>query len=331
MSNVSVTNLTGNAAVPLSVKLGISYQYIAVGSADALINLFLLLLLAINRDLLKKFAFMFGIAIGDTISGLSLFISGLVRLFRILDDSINNLVRPSECMPLIQIYVLGNQLVAAMFLFVGIERSIGVGFFTWYYKIWTDKISWLGNFCVLLVTLVSLAVSYILAFSQPAEYRVLYICSMPDVLGIKYSIYHIVVGAVGGAMAFVPTLVSYVVFHRRKKLMEKQGIMYTQSFKQSISSNLKMTKLLLVLALFDLTLVALPNLLQLLYLYNIVPLPELPAWLLQIQCLRGSLNFFIYILTNDEFRASFLKMIKYRKVNSVSTHHGNERTASAHL
>lgn len=190
----------------------ISYQYIGFGSVDAMINVFISLVLAMNRNLLKKFAFIFGMAFGDTVSGLSLFINGLVRLIRINDDSVRNFVHPSECISLIQFYVFGNQLLAAMFVFVGIERAIAVGLFMWYHKKWNDKASWIGIFCVFLLSLGSVAVAYVIAFSQSTDTKITADCGVANTIGKIFAIYRVVICAVGGARAFLPTLAFFTVF-----------------------------------------------------------------------------------------------------------------------
>lgn len=186
----------------------------------------------------------------------------------------------------------------------------------------------MGNLFVLIFALVSLSVAYIIVFNRSDTTAVGSDCSVPNVVGVSYTLYHVTVGAVGGAMAFVPTLASFIFFNRRKKVMENFEHSYSAAFKQSINKTLKIAKLLLVLAFLDLTLVAVQNILQILFLKNIVTISWLQGWLLQLQCLRGSLNLFIYIFTNDEFRAAVLKTVKIRKINPVSAIQVNVRTVS---
>lgn len=318
MSNVTAGNSSSlSTGITFAAKLELSYQYIGFGLIDAFVNLFVLFLCAFNRGLLKRFAFIFGFAVGDALSGVSLFVSGLIRMIRLNDNTINSLVHPSVCMSSSQLNLFSSHILAAMFFFIGMERSIAVWYFRWYHKKWTDKMSWLGNLCILGFALASLSVAYIIAFSQPTDKKITYDCSLPTVVGVPYTVYHVALGAVGGTMAFIPTLASFVVFYKRKKLMDKQDFAYSEMFMISVNKNLKVTKLLLILAILDMSLVAIPNLLQILYLYNVVPLAAFSAWLLQIQCLRGSVNVFIYFFTNEEFRVAILKIVRYKNANEV--------------
>lgn len=320
MANLSNVNTTEEAVLTSDFfeRLSKGCQYISFGSLDTLVNLFILFVLVVNIKLLKKFAFIFGFAVGDLINGLSLFIAGVMRLKRLYDKTLYNVVHPSACMPTVQVYIFGYQMSACMFFFIGVERSIAVSLFSWYHKKWTDKTSWIGNFYVFLFATVALIVSYITSYNQPAYVKIPLECGVPKTVGSVYSIYNFAVAAAGGVMAFVPTLASFFVFNRRKKLIIKQGSSYSASFKQSINKNMKMTKLLLSLAFIDLSMVAVPNMLQILYLMNIITLVPLPNWLLQLMCFRGSLNLLIYMLTNNEFRFSVFKMFKRKVVSSIS-------------
>lgn len=313
MANLTVSNVTFPASF-----LEASFQYIGFGLVDAIVNIFILFVLGTNKKILKKFAFVFGFAIADTISGLSLFINGLIRVLRLKNNTITNYVHPSICMPTTQFNIFGIELLAAMFFFVGVERSAAVGFFTWYYKKWTERISWYGILLATIFAIFSLGASYIIAFSRPAESKVTYECSITNVIGMTYTIYHCILGVLGGLMAFLPTLASLIIFYKRKQFMEKQKTSYSAAFRRSITKNFKVAKLLLSLAFLDLCMVAIPNIMLILYTFKVISISELVYWFTQLACLRGSMNLFIYFFTNDDFRAAVCRMIKRKNINAVT-------------
>lgn len=247
---------------------------------------------------------------------------------RIQSNTVTSLVHPLLCMPTTQLQIFGNRFLAAMFILVGIERSVAVGFFSWYHKKWTDKKSWFGNLCVMFVFIVSLSAAYSIASTQPAGSKTTFECSVWAVNGLPYTMYHLGLGSFSGLMAFVPTLASLVVFYRRKKHMQKHDAIYTMALKCSVTRNLKMTKLLLALACLDLCLVALPNLLQILLLFGFISIQALAFWFSRLPCLRGALNLFIYTFINDEFRSALLKIFKCKNVSYVSSIHQNIQTNS---
>lgn len=83
---------------------------------------------------------------------------------------------------------------------------------------------------------------------------------------------------------------------------------------------MKITKLLLGLAVLDITLVSISYVLQLLIIYKQLSITTLSRWLLQLVCIREWINLFIYSFTNKQFRSALLKILICEKVatNTVS-------------
>lgn len=292
----------------LSLKLGVAYQYIGFGLTSIIFNVFILIVLVFNKNLLKKFAFIFGLTLSDAILGLAFFISGLSKSNHIKHKSNNDVVHPSVCMETYtQFYILGNQLSAAMYLLISIERFMSVSFFPWYCKKWSHKVSWMGNLCALLVTVISLSIAYIVAFSKPDDHRIDNDCFISAVVGDTYLLYNSIVIAACGAVAFLTTFVSNFVFSQRRKLADSCFSEYTVRMRITIRRNIKVTRILLILTFLDFFLGSITNIVQIIVVLNSITLTNLQNYLLELFCIRGSLNLFI-IFTNDEFRHTIHKM-----------------------
>lgn len=315
-----MVNLTNSTLSDLSIEslLGTAYQYATFGSVSAFTNIFVLLVIASNKNKLKKFAFMFTLSIGDTISGLSLLLTGIIRIFRIHSNIVSNLVHPSFCMVTItQLHILGSLLPPVMLFFMGVERFLALWFFAWYHNKWTENLFSLCTKCAFVSTIISLSVGYIVTFVQSDEHLIPLDCSTPAVVGNNYLVYIYLLGGCGGSIACVPTFGSLIFFFKRKKCLQQQGSTSLGDMKKTVQKNLKITNILFVLALLDLCMVSLPNIMELLIIYKVLSFPMLANWLQQLICLRGSLNVFIFFFTNEEFRNIVQKMFASKKPRKV--------------
>lgn len=139
MNNCSIP---GNCSISNSVNIrkDIYYQYICLGCATINFNILILLVLLTNMNVLKRSAFLFGLAIGDCLDGLSLTLSGILRLIRLNDNTIYKRIHPSTCMMgFTPFYLLGVHIPGTLLFFMGIERFVAFQFFAWYHKNWSEK------------------------------------------------------------------------------------------------------------------------------------------------------------------------------------------------
>lgn len=148
---------------------------------------------------------------------------------------------------------------------------------------------------------------------MPAHVVTTFDCSTPKVVGMSYLTYSNVLSAAGGAVALIPSVAAMVAFYGRNKSLESSNLVHSASFKQSIRKNVKLTKALLLIAVLDVLFVSVPNLLQMLITYKLIDVPNLNNYSLQIICSRGSLNLFIYLTTNQDFRIAFFKTLSIKK------------------
>lgn len=295
------------------------YQYIGFGSAAVLVNFLFIALLIFNPKLLKKCAFMFGLAIGDLLDGLSLLVAGILRIQRTNNNTIQLKVHPSVCMmEITPIFILGNQIPGIMFFVIGFERFLAIKFFGWYHNKWSDKMAWLVTAAAYGYATVSLAAAYIITFTQPPNSTTSYSCGTPSVMGDAYIAYNYSVSLVGGTLAAAITIASLIVFNKRKSVVYSQNFLNsTTTYKQSINKQYKVTKTFLVLSLLDFSLVAVPNFLAILNT-NTTIVSGLGNWTLQIICARGSMNFFIYMLLNKDIRTTVFKFVSLDIIGPVS-------------
>lgn len=304
---------SNSTLAPNVVGLETYYQYIGIGSFVILLNLLLLIVLFSNRDVMKKSAFIFGLAIGDILDGLSLFISGILRIKRTGDNTINSLVHPSVCMlEFTPLLLLGRQIPGTMFFLIGIERLFAVKYFRWYFRSWNDKISWMSTFAGYIYVAVSISVAYGMTFSLPINTTTTHSCITPNVVGAVYMSYNYSVSIVGSGVAIATTLTSLIVFRNRRRNMV-QNSQTSSGFRLNIKRQMKVTKTLLAFAVLDFFFLAVPSILEILTaIIKIITTTGFGYLMLQIVCFRGSLNIFIYLLVNRDFRIAATKLLGFK-------------------
>lgn len=300
------------------------YEFTVDGSLTVTLNIFLLIILFSDKCLLKKSAFIFGLAIGDVLDGFSLLTSGLVRIKRANENTIDDLVHPSVCLTQItSLFVLSNQITGTMFLIIGIERFIAVKYFGWYHKNWTDRVSWICTTISFVYSLISLGVVFVITFTQPNNATVSYVCSTPLVIGMAYSFYNYMVPVVGGSIAILATIASLIVFRRRRRQLYSNISTLSfsnnnNSLKQSLRKQWKLTKVFLILAILDFALMTVPNFVSLLAATaKITAFQSAAAYFLQIICGRGAISLFVYIFINSDFRAVTCQLLHIKTKNTI--------------
>lgn len=281
------------------------YTYMGFGSAAVISNLLVLIVLFSNFPLLKKSAFLVGLAIADIIDGSGLLSNGAVRFVRTLNGTSSLSVHPSYCMMIIvtPLLLLGNQIPGAMFLLVGIERLLAVACYQWYYAKWSNRLAWMLTLIAYAFSLLSVSVAFILAFMRKSTEKISVFCSLQLVVGNPYTYYNYIFSILGGIIAVSSTMLGLIIFKKRKKLAFSTTNV-SVNMKRHVKNQWNLSKILLCLSFIDLSLVVVPN-----SLFVSLTNPTIRGWALQLICLRSVFNIFIYLIINSEFRAAAFRSV----------------------
>lgn len=303
--NLNMSNKTGpmgmNEIQTILINMG---PYAAFGFAAVLSNCFILFVIFCNIPFLKKSALLTGLAVGDTIDGLALLVNGIKRIVDTYWGISKVKVHVSYCMEIFvtPLTILGNQIPGAMFFVIGLERFVAVRFFDWYYCKWSNNLAWRLIAVVYIYCICSLAVSFGATFARSKDDMVDLGCPVSTIMGPVYTAYNYSVAIVGGMTAVFATIYAVIAFAKRKNQSSLSSSV-SNSIKDHIKKQWQVSKVMVCLAVLDFGLVVVP--------YCLVNLNagDIKAWSLQIVSLRSTLNVFVYIIVNSEFRAAVLKTL----------------------
>lgn len=293
------------------------YQTTGYGTVVILLNLAIIAILLKRKSLLKKSAFIFGLAVADFMEGLGLVVGGISKILRTLDGSILQQVHPSACMKeTIVVVLFGIQLPGVMLFMIGIERFIAIHYFKWYYKKWTNKTSWLAALFGYLFCIVSILVSVLLANLKPDKSRTTLFCIGLSVVGPEYMFFNFFVSIFGGLIAALMTFVALVEY----KMKSVQFLNALGNMKAHMQRQLRITRLMFIVAFLDFCLVVVPNVVTMLVaVFNVTfeSLPAVSSWTFLMICVRSSMNLFLYLFINTEFRAVALSFTTKITASSI--------------
>lgn len=296
------------------------FQYVGFGSTAVVTNCIILLILFTNTNVLKKSAFYVGLALGDLLDGLSLLVSGAVRITNVL-NGLNQTVHPFYCFSkaYTSLFLLGNQIPGAMFFLIGFERFLAVHYFDWYRIKWNAKKAWFLTTIAYIYVAISLLVGAIITYVQPKDSRISLSCGTPTVVGNAYSIYNYGVSIVGGTVAAICTLASTAMFAKRHQRL-KTNATVSHQIRTFVKKQWRQTRAMLCLAIIDVALVVVPNVLAALVTGFKVSIPNvnLGGLSLQLSCSRSFFNIIIYFVVNREFRNAAFNLVKCRKNNTIT-------------
>lgn len=301
------------------------YEHLSFGLTSTLCNLFIILVLLKNIQLLKRSAFVVGLAFSDMVNGLSLLISALIRIRRISDSTLDSFVNPSFCIKqFTPIVLLGSQIPGVLFFFIGIERFLAVCFYSWYRTQWKTKSAWLLTLGAYIFSFVSLAIAFAATYSQPDDITISTLCATPNVVGKAYSIYHYSIPVFGGITAVTTSLIAMLRFYFRRSRLQNSNTDTTTS--TAIATTMKnyrkqiyLSRTLFSLAFLDFGFIVVPSLIAILSIFKRDNI-ETNSDIFYVQiliCCRGISNVFIYFIINREFRFATYRFCRLNNSNSV--------------
>lgn len=318
---MSISNIT-----QYTPNVNIFYEHLTFGCINVILNSMIIVVLVRNRQLMKKSAFMAGLATSDTINGLGLFISACVRINRIKHEEISEPVLPIFCIQqFTALLLLDQQIHGMLFFLIGVERFIAVRYFSWYRVHWNYKGAWILTLAAYVCSLCSITFGILGTIFQPVEFYVTKLCITTSVVGEFYAIYHYCVPLIGGTAAVIMTLMAMILFNKRKKKMQQvynntQSNNYTH---QAIKKEWQMSRLIFVTSILDLGLIVAPSVLGMLSISKVIrDINTTRIFIVQtLNCFRGIMNIFVELFLNLEFRSAMYKM--FRPTNDNTIHVAN--------
>lgn len=316
-----MNNSTSTNGIVITTSLGYFYQLISFGAVVLLLNVIIIIVLLRNKGLLKKSAFIFGLAVADCVEGLALISNGITKTLRTLDGTGAILVHPFVCMKEpTALLLLCIQLPGVMFFMIGVERFLAIHFFDWYYKKWNNKTNWLCTLAGYIFCSISMVTAYLIAYLQPAASRTPLACNAIKVVGNYYSFINYCISIGGGTVAVVATCVALLEY-KAKKFIIGGSSSSTATMRFHIQKQLRLTIVMFIVAILDLFLVVVPNIiLMLVGVFNVSfeNQAALSSWSFFIISIRSSLNLFMYLFVNQDFRMAAKRCISKKNTNSVS-------------
>lgn len=260
-----------------------------------------MLIIIKNKQLFVKSAFTFGLAAADMIEGLGLVISSTLKVVRTLNGIINLSAHPVVCLKDNILAWMGIQLPGIMLFMIGIERFVAIHYFNWYFNKWTNKASWVSTVAGFTFCLCAVILAIGLAYNQPANSLISFICSGVLTVGKTYMTFTFSVSIFGGLMAALLTLVALAEF----KTKRIQFASNKKNMKNHMKRQLRTTILMSVISILDLCMVVIPNIITMLvnvFDVNLGNMYSVSSWAFFFTTVRSSSNLFIYLLVNQEFR-----------------------------
>lgn len=318
--NISSIKNSSTASYDLYIS---SIQYVVFGSVAFVTNLTILFILYRNVQYFKKSAFIAGLAFGDFLDGVSLTVIGAVRIVQYFDGTDSLTVHPSYCMKIliIPVFLMGNQIPGVMFFLVGLERFLAICCYDWYYFKWSNKFAWMLTASAYIYCILSVAASFVIAFSYDSDYKIGISCGTAAVIGPTYSAYNYGIPIVGGIVAAVATITAMVAFTQHRRRINRIANLSTNA-KIHVKKQWQLTRITLCLVAIDFCFMVIPSIIITLssgfkVKFN-VNMSSLKAWSLQLVCFRSILNIILYLVINSDFRAAAFRALSLKTSGSLT-------------
>lgn len=311
-----MNNFTANNTVSFT-----NIIYIASGSLAIVGNVLLLIVICSRLEYLKRSAFLFGLAVCDTLHGVAIMVSAVLRtIYQTLPAS-QSMIRPTYCMVTVTpLWIIGNQGTALMLLLIGIERFIAVQFFAWYRIKWTKKLSWSCMCLVIVFCTFSIGLAYYLA--SIATVTISINCYFIQVVSKSYNYYNYGVSISAGFGANIGTILSLILCLIKLNRFRNHPNTSNATVQGHIKKQWQLSKAMIGCTVCDLGLVVIPNILM-----SVISgfdnnsastmLSTVTTCAPPLLCIKGFLNLFCCLLFNPEFRRHALRLLRVINVSVV--------------
>lgn len=280
----------------------------SISSLAVTLNLLVLLVLARDRKLLKRSAFLFGLAMGNLLVALAFFVSAIHRIAMMLSGMISVHTTISFClMTLIpELYYLAFCVPSLVLLGIGVERFVAVKCAGWYFTKWAPGKNWyvLGIVCICSLVSAGVVCIWGLLYVQGITYE----CLWTRAAGDGFAAYFYMVSIVGGVCAVIATLVAFWIGRYRLKNLP---VSYsTNETRKRAQKQLQLTKAMLSVACLDFCFVVTPNVFLLLTVVFNVTIVNASTYALYAYNANAVLNMLGHVVFNSEFRKSAIKFFR---------------------
>lgn len=297
-----------NSSDPINPKLFIQA---GIGSGAIILNLLVLLILSTDLKLLKKSAFLFGLAIGNIVLALAFLVANTYRIAMTIYGVATLQTTVSYCLTTMvpEFYYLAFCTPAQVMLAVGVERLVAVVLPGWYYTKWTLEKNWYVLGIAAIFASVPVVAACVWGVLHVQSDRVTYQCLWNFVSGNGFARCFYMISILGGSCAVIATLVAFAAGRYRLARLPKA---YSQNeIRRRAQKQLQLTKAMLSVACLDFCLVVIPNLLLLLSVGFGVRLQfNSSEYSLYAYNANAVLNIMAHVVFNVEFRRSAIKFFR---------------------
>lgn len=310
MNNTTSQNFTASGPVnPVQpIRVPLYSSYIAFGPPAVITNLAIIVILLSDKKLLGKWAMIAGLAVGNLFNGLHAFGYGVYRVPLLISNQIDLPASNWACMASLMptCLLLGYAVPACMQVVIGIERLLAIAAFNWYRQHWPPRKSWYVVGAIYALNICCWVIPE--WYQNLSQYRlVTKECSSKVVIRVVDNntlfCFTVVTGLLGMTLIFVA-----VILGRRRFPKISPGRSGADEVAQ-YKRQLRFSKMMLIIALFEFIFVVLPNLtIALASVLNYSAFMGLFAT--QIYCINSTASIFVYLLMNSAFRRVATSRVK---------------------
>lgn len=291
------------------IRYPLYISYIAFGAPAVLTNLAILAILLSDIKLLSKSAMIAGLAGGNLFNGLHAFGYGVYRMPLILANKLDLPATNWACMAslLPTCLLLGNAIPALMQLTIGFERLMALAAFNFYRVNWSSRKSWFAVGVIYLVIIFGWVIPP--WYDVLSKYRlVTKECSSGMVFSrvVTNTLFRFVTATstLGTICIFTAVIIGVC---RHRKLLSTAA---SQADVAQFGRQLQASKMMMMIAVFELCFVVVPNFLIVLVTLGIPLPPKLTVYATSVYCISSSTNIFVYFVMNSNFRRVALSRMK---------------------
>ncbi|KAK0393151.1 hypothetical protein QR680_000076 [Steinernema hermaphroditum] len=294
-------NDTDVAEIPLLITFHTINFYF--GIAGTLVNVLLLLIFLTYRLFVNKYKVLIILAVADSVNTIAVVLMGHNRV-ALYSEALEMLKVPMrtswQCAiePWMAVKLIGDLWPPIIHIIMGLERLLSIMTPVWYRKKMESRSLIVGTTTVGFVV-ISVAVGFAIAWIKDSEGYVEYYCGRKAAFSKPYGSYIYITNVFGYSLGF---LLNFAAYGKAQMLRKSKNAM----------SHLRRIRYYLLISFCSTVLVSLPNIISLCSAWikdvnNAVSKPAVWA-----MCFNSSLNLFVYIALNQDFRRRCLQLLKMR-------------------